>query len=402
VLKPGTYDITVYCEDDMQKYRVWRKNKLGTIRDRPAYYADPNVHVFDHFGWSPTLDGALTTPISCLMPKAVFESGLYQCAAAAEILSSMPAMITQTRETQAGRDGMDGDLYADADRVEAQTEDKFHRSRAAAALFERQKELYANYLAARNGGDGVEKVKSWDNEFAIPSDRQLVHQMPAKARGDLVALSNAIQDEKCAAMGVPRSIIANDGVKVRGNLEGQTENFHQTILHWRDALSRVLTKVYHAIYGMSDAKHVLTELTGLKRERKAAAGSNREATDNDTTSPTATVVKKRPPLLTERDLYTMHEENHVTVSFPIRTAVETKELIMMWAMGFIGYDTLSQEVLRASQFTAASLDQEKDPWTTEERKAFVIQLVKETTKLAGGGAQKKPKGESKPKKSKTK
>lgn len=371
VLKPGTYDITVYCDGDKKKYRVWRHNEYGLIADKPAYFPDPTVHVFDHFGCSPTLDGELTTAISCLMPKAYFEAGLYECATTAEILSSNPALVTEARESEAARQGLQWDIYADGDQTEAQEDDKFRRGRRDIALLERQKELYEAYMIARRGGRvDSEKAKAWDNEYPLPADRRIVHQMQARARTDLVNLTKSIQDEKCAAMGVPRSIIANDGGVVRGNLEGQTENFHQTLLHWRDDLSRVLTKIYHATYGKGDARAIVNELTGSK----GTPDANGEIS-----------VKRRAPLITEKDLYTAHEENFVTVSFPIRTAISHEKLIMMWSMGFIGWDTLSQEVLRSAQFPIGALDQEKDPWSKEERKAFVLQVVKKVTALAGNG-----------------
>lgn len=103
VLKPGTYDVSSYVKDDLRVYRVWRKNPFS-LDGKPAYYVDPNVHVFDHFKWSPTFDGRLTTPIARLMPKAMFEAGLYDCALVAEHISSNPPIITEAREDRVAQE----------------------------------------------------------------------------------------------------------------------------------------------------------------------------------------------------------------------------------------------------------------------------------------------------------
>jgi len=393
-LKPGTYDISTYVKDDQQVYRVWRKNPFS-LDNKPAYYVDPTVYVFDHFKWRPTIDGRLTTPISRLMPKALFEAGLYDCALVAEHISCNPPLITEARETGAAKQtGMEWDLYADGDKAAAREQDKFQRNAAEIKLLALQQETYQAYIArARGGGTSAlteaQSAKPWDSEYPLGQDRHLVLPQAAKARPDLVNIIKTLSEEKCAAMGVPRSMIANETASVRGNLEAQNEGFRQNIMAWRDALARVLTQFYHALYGTKDAEYVFAKVIGPKIASAARGRDNAAAPK----SSKAGAGDPRPAVLTESDLYTLREQNKVSVSFPIPMATNPDELTFMFGMGVISWQTYAESLLRAKQIPISSMDQKTSPWKPEERKLLALGGAGKGADGKGGAAKSKKPGQ---------
>ena len=123
------------------------------------------------------------------------------------------------------------------------------------------------------------------------------------------------QEAQCSILGIPRSFLLSSrgGGSVASAVAQQSNSIvASTIQWWRVVLGRLLTVVYHQIYGTEDAQSVVKQ---LGRKRKFSA--------NDA-----------------------FEENFVEVHFTEDSAGGLETLLKLYQFGVISFDRFSSCALR--------------------------------------------------------
>tara|TARA_B100000674_G_scaffold293398_1_gene243326 strand:- start:4080 stop:5402 length:1323 start_codon:yes stop_codon:yes gene_type:complete len=240
VMKMGTYWLKMGIKDNEYEFDVYEKGAA----DKPM----KNVVVFNHFGYNPTQTGQIMSPMSRVLPRLQFLKNLRQTTITMEAQRSNPQYFSEIKDTGGNRsnnEGIDYDFYADANAAETSDDMKFKRNRAAIELFNAQKDLYESYLNPQHAAKSAAKLESITQ---LPAGQVLKSTASNTGRNDIVNIHKLLQEEVCAAFGVPRSMMFADG---SGNRSHDTVGTHQTFMHtllwWKRKLSVVLSDTYNSI-----------------------------------------------------------------------------------------------------------------------------------------------------------
>lgn len=207
-----------------------------------------DVRVLSGFGHDPQPNGMLCTPIATVVRDMMWSSHMQTLALAAEtrrtanrqLVEREMVLIDQARAMGVGMWGDSHPQHSDSAQIDPPSLDAvdaaldmwetFGAGRAASAL--------------QPGGAGSSAVSGLEIETQRmrPGEKHVSMTHP-EGRHDLVNMLRLVQDEVCAAMGVPRSCLITDSTQ-GGNHTGINTTFLETLRYWERTLSRVLTEAF--------------------------------------------------------------------------------------------------------------------------------------------------------------
>jgi len=249
VLRTGTYILKMVEKNHAYEILAYEKGKVQKLLS--------NVVVFDHFGFSPTLDGLTTSIMTKILPRLQFLKTLRETTVRMEAQRSQPHYFAELKDSgnsQSTREGIDFDFYADANAGETREHMSFQRNAAAVAMLDKQRSLYESYLSAEHAAKSSAQL---ENVTQLPMGQSIHNPVQGTGRGDLVHVHRLFQEEVCSAFGVPRSMMFSDGSGSRStDTVGTHQSFMHTLLWWKKKLSVVLSEVYNAINATKIAEKI--------------------------------------------------------------------------------------------------------------------------------------------------
>jgi hypothetical protein len=273
-LQHGTYRIEVRQggRHSFPSYHVYRmpRSQLLVADGRP----DGTLHVLLCAGHQPTLTGLLRSPLLPLMPGYQWMESMRAYALSVEHARAHPPLITEQRhETVHQNDVVAVEMFADVDEhAEDKEETTYRKGRVAVEAFQRQVNL-ANCLNGKRLSDHTLEVdpftgrvhrkpefrQRWQEAvFPLPDGQQLARPTPSVSRADLLELERHRADLVCAAMGVPRSLLMNEGGGGASGTAVGSNLAYQSFMRSMEAVSRELAGhlrwVYRAVYQGEDVR----------------------------------------------------------------------------------------------------------------------------------------------------
>jgi len=250
IMKLGTYWLKVRITDDQSyEFDVYEKGSAETIMK--------NCVVFNHFGFDPSMDGIIVSPMMKIIPRLQFLKNIRQTTLMMEAQRAQPKYFTEIKDSgngQQNKEGIDFDFYADA--VSAETSDamKFQRNKAEVNMLHAQKDLYESYL---NPSHAASAAATLNNVTQLPMGHAVKNGVTNTGRNDICNLHKLLQEEVCATFGVPRSMMFADGASNRGNdTVGSHQTFMHTLLWWKKKLSVILSECYNLINAKKIVKSI--------------------------------------------------------------------------------------------------------------------------------------------------
>lgn len=371
----GTYTLSIVNIRGHTTYRFrWRATGSAmSIMSANALYeeTDPTAIVYDHFSWSPTTSGHLTSPVASLLPTVSWINHLMDCAANAETLRCNPIAMMEPVPNAAKAGGLDNcetgaggatATYADADQEERNEQDEWHSVGLNGKMYRLELQMFSQYqknmAVSQNDMEAAYRIgQATVNQFRVPEGRRVGHQLLPEIRPDLVQLSKLVQEQICAALGVPRSYLINDTV-VRANVEGMNEQFHNTISQWKQFLDYILTDLHDRMYGKLNIEKSLVR-------RQAETGSIED-------------VRQNPSRF--------FKENRVQVTLAVTPILRTEDLMRAMYMGWIDEKTAGMMYLRQRDVEGITV-RGGNFLTDEDRKIMLgAQKSAKATESSGGSS----------------
>lgn len=289
VLKLGTYWIKADINPQGYDWKVYNRGSADEEM--------PNTFVFSIY--DPLVDGTLTSPIFKVIPRLLFLKRLRETAVQMEQHRADPIVYSEVKETNnvGDKEGVDYDFYADAGSSQNNASLKYSRNKTAVSLLNQQKDLYDTYLGKRQAQVAS---RTLNNVVPLPIGHTLKLSSSETGRTDLVHLHKIIQEEVCATLGVPRSMIINDSGMHQG---ADKESIHETFMHslmwWKKKLGTILSDTYNMIY--------IDEL------------------------------KEKVDFNKESDPYKVKQKHSVNVYFPVTPFVSNESLRTLYEQGVISW-----------------------------------------------------------------
>lgn len=240
VLKLGTYWLKVEILETGYDWKVYKRASADEEME--------NTYVFSIY--EPLTDGTLNSPVFKIIPRLLFLRRLRETAVTMETIRANPVVYSEIKESGNSEANIQADLgtFADASAAETDNSYKFVRNRQEMALLNQQKDLYDQYMGRRRTS-AVQR--SLNGVVPLPIGHSVKAPPMNTGRTDLSNLHKVIEEEVCATLGVPRSMIISDS---GGGLNGSTntESTHETFMHsliwWKKKIGIVLSEIYNMIY----------------------------------------------------------------------------------------------------------------------------------------------------------
>jgi len=298
----------------------------------------PDTLVLDIFGFSPTMEGRLTSIVCNLLPQVRYINMLRGTCLSMEQKRTSPVIMAETVDTKTDTvEGISYDYYADGDMQDTSDNNKFMRNKSAVQQLQQQQILYDNFFS-----DGCMPSKgssTLDNVVTLPLGHRIVNMPTQTGRGDLCAQVKSHDDVVCAVMGVPRSLVMSD-TPHKTDSEGTHQTFQKTVMFWKTNIQAACERVYNIIYAES-----------VKKQLMQAMGKKRKRADVE-------------------DVYALKKRMQVEISFPISPFIDSDQLYTHYQRGVLSWDKYVQHAC-----ASAVLSHEKMP-----------EPVQRETDVSNGGA----------------
>jgi hypothetical protein len=323
----STYDLVVRT-DRMKSVCFARENNAGAISNAnmATKSSKPrNLPVFAGFGWRPTPDGQPRSPMMAAHALIVHMREMMDIAARGDALAAVPMMVTQqkTGGTHA-YDGVEFDMFANADAVELQASDRFRMNSDTVEQVMEQRAVFERFRRgiAENRPELLVQRQAVESrvQYPLPVDHELARQVESHSNPRLQQLLQLHQETLAGCFGVPRSYLMNDQGGRGVASDHSTAVLAATIAWWKRRLSIFLTEVYTAIYGGLDAAAVVQRTLG-KRKRFDAASEL--------------------------------DSNYVAVEFVSDTTADSEQVTSLFKMGVLTEATYAAVALRSAGLNPA-------------------------------------------------
>lgn len=313
IMKQGTYRLKVNIERNEYIWHVLSVDEADT--------EIPNTFVFNHFGLEPRIDGKLASSIAKVIPRLMFLKRIRETCVDMELRRANPFFFSEIKEQNSTQrlEGVDYDFYADAGATENRDDMSFSRNKSAVEMLEKQKELYEQYLGR---AAAVKAQSTLNNVVQLPMGHHVVNPAMTTGRGDLVNIHKLVQEEICAVVGVPRSMMfADSGGIHRSDDEGIHDSFMHTLLWYKKKLGVMLSDIYNRLY----TEKIMKEVDFTK----------------------------------EKNAYEAKKKYMVQVFFPVTPFVPNAQLRLLYEQGVISWDSYATYALRNTSLPLS--DKQKGP-----------------------------------------
>lgn len=323
--------MTTFLKNNKQQFKVYSTSE-SVVKEME------NVVVFDGFGYNPDLSGTIKSTISTLIPIVGTIEILTTNMLTAEKIRTNPPIMTETVETKttAPAEGVEFDHYCNADMLEATAENTFFRDETSIAQLNNQKKIYMDYFNPKSADpENEQKQKLLDAVLPLPLGQKIGRQQMPESRSDYILIIDHLKDEMFNSLGVPRSMFLTTGIGK--NSDNALRLFMDTVLWWREHLTKKFSIIYQMIYGDDEIKNILG-----KRRRKT------EVSDNE--------------------LFLLKSKYSTIVTLPVQTTSDEK-LKMLYDEGVISYETYAKNLLLNNNLSLYDFDgSEPAPRRFEEQK----------------------------------
>ena len=292
ILKIGTYWIKISVEKEGFDWKVYKRASVDEEME--------NTYVFSVY--DPMMDGTINSPVRKVIPRLLFLKKMRESATLMEQNRAHPIVYSEIKEgqNQGEKEGVDYDFYANAGVSETNAEFKYSRNKNAVSLLNQQKDLFDQYLGKKHA---MVANKNLTNVIPLPLGHQMKAPPMNTGRTDLVMLHKTIEEEVCATLGVPRSMIISDsggGLNTgSNNQESVHETFMHTLMFWKKKLGTILSDIYNILY-IDD-------------------------------------LKKKIDFKQEKDPFKAKKEYSVNVYFPVTPFVTNESLRLLYEQGIISW-----------------------------------------------------------------
>ena len=299
ILKQGMFRLKVIVMDNEYVWKIF--STVETDKELP------DCEVFSHFGMDPRIDGKLTSIVAKVLPRLLFIKRIRETCIDMELRRAQPFVYSEIKESNSTQrqEGVDYDFYADSGASESRDEMSFSRNKSAVEMLEKQKELYEQYMGRRSAIKATEKL---NDVVQMPMGHHVVNPQMTTGRGDLVALVKIIQEEVCAVVGVPRSMLFADSGPTTADNEGIHNSFMNTLIWFKKRLGVMLSDIYNKIY-----------------------------TDE---------IMKGVDFNKEKNEFEAKRKHMVKVFFPVTPFVPNDQLRQLYEQGIISWDAYATYALR--------------------------------------------------------
>lgn len=300
VMEPNSCQISVIEEQGLRSY------VLLDAQNEPI----PNSLVFDKFGYSPTLAGRLTSPVSVLLPEIEYINMLRGTSVRMEANRADPMLLAEVAETRTSNtEGIQYDYFADGDMQSSDDATKFHRNRTNVQQLAQQQQLY-NAFFAGDVNTPTRAGTALENVVTLPIGQKITNTPHHTGRGDVVHQYKMFQDVVCGVLGVPRSLIMSD-TPHKSDSEGTHQTFMKTILWWKKNIQQACEHVYNIIYAEDIQKQLLKSMNSKKRKREMGVGA----------------------------MYALKKRLQVQISFPVTPFMSNDDLYVHYQRGVMPWET---------------------------------------------------------------
>ena len=276
----------------------------------------PNSMVLDSFGFSPTIEGKLTSVVANILPQIQYMNILRGTSIVMEQKRSDPVVMTETVDTKADHvEGVNYDYYADGDMQDQTNQNKFMRNKSSIQELAQQQQLYDNFFA--DGNMTSRGSTTLENVVTLPLGHKIVNQPQQTGRGDLCAQMKAHDDIICAVIGIPRSLVMSD-TPHKTDAEGTHQTFQKTIMYWKNSVQSACEQVYNVIYA-DKIKEQMMKVIGKKRKKTGV-----------------------------EDVYALKKRMQVEITFPISPFIGPEQLYTHYQRGVVSWETYQQHACAAA------------------------------------------------------
>ena len=289
VVRPHFYELHYRLNNNQYEYWI-----------TSAHMNTDDMYVYTHFG-SPCLPtGEIVSTVSRVLNKCRFLKELRHTTLVMEKKKSNPDYFTEVVESsnKERHEGVDFDFFADSTSEDTGVEMQFERSKANVEILLKQQELY-NQVKGRFS----KQVKTLESITQLPNGQHVVPTAQNTGRQDLVNAHKIVQEEICAGMGVPRSLMIGDSI-YKSSTEGVADSFKHNVLHWKNALSFMATDLYQKAY---------VDLKKLK---------------------------------ISKNIFLSKKRHQIRVVFPVNPYISTEELDYLYTRGIIPWEVYSKQALQ--------------------------------------------------------
>ncbi len=323
VVRPHLYDIHYRIVNNIYEYWI-----------SSTYIDIENVLIYSDFSSHALPSGEVVSPVARVMDKCRFLKQLRYTTLIMEKNKSNPDYFAEVQESsnRERHEGVDYDFYADASEGDSAAGDlKFERSKVNVDILLKQQELYNQYR-----GSNSKQVKNLQNITQLPNGQRIVPTSQNTGRQDITQIHKVLQEEICAGMGVPRSLMIGDSL-YKSDIEGVTDSFKHTILGWKKTLGKMCTDIYQKAY---------VDTTKLK---------------------------------VYKNIYASKIKHQIKVVFPVHPYVSSDELDYLYRNGVIGWDIYSKYCLQNTSISD-HFREKKAPVSNDSDKVNMAEIPPLNTK----------------------
>lgn len=330
----GTYDIHIITtKEGLRSYELFDTDSgMEPVAD---------AMVLDGYNFDPMMDGQLTSLVAVLEPLFRFTAEMSDAAVTCEKIRSNPPIVIQKKDaTNGGQENEAAvfDYYADTDNIKSTTNNQFQRDEAQIKRLDNQRRMFMNALYPTQAQTNAKNAL--DNMVPLPSNFQIGTLLEPSGRTDFVSLNRMCQETICSVLGVPRSLFISDNV-VKSDSEGTHETLKQTLIFWKDVVSRTLTKLWRVC---NEERLLEKVMKDAKKSKRALQGIALESH----------LAKKMP-----------------RIEIPITPYTDSSQLRMLYLQEIISWETYATYLLRNSSLPPQILNTKKDPWSHADKKELL-------------------------------
>ena len=299
ILKQGMYRLKVIITDNEYIWKVFSTVEV----DKELL----DCEVFSHFGMDPRIDGQMTSIVTKVLPRLMFIKRIRETCIDMELRRAQPFVYSEIKESNSTQrtEGVDYDFYADSGASDTRDEMAFSRNKSAVEMLEKQKELYEQYMGRRAAVKASQKL---NDVVQLPMGHHVVNPQMNTGRSDLVNLVKIIQEEICAVVGVPRSMLFADSGPTTADNEGIHNSFMNTLIWYKKKLGVMLSDIYNKIY----TEDIMKEVDFKK----------------------------------EKDAFEAKRKHMVKEFFPVTPFIPNEQLRLLYEQGVISWDAYATYALR--------------------------------------------------------
>lgn len=293
----------------------------------------PNTMVLDSFGFSPRMDGRLTSILANILPQIQYINVLRGTCLSMEQKRTSPIVMTETVDTKVDSvEGVNYDYYADGDMQDNTDQNKFMRNRSSVHQLAQQQQMYDSFFS--EGQLPSKGSAALENVVTLPLGHKIVNMPQQTGRGDICAQMKAHDDLICAVMGIPRSLVMSD-TPHKTDAEGTHQTFQKTIMFWKNSIQNACEQVYNVIYA-DKIKEQMMKVIGKKRKKS-----------------------------TVEDVYALKKRMQVEISFPISPFIGPEQMYVHYQRGIITWEKYQEHACAAAALPHEPLPEPKQQEPTD-------------------------------------